>query len=160
MLAIISGSVAFLAPEIGIEPLSGRPPTIRMRSICAPERRKPALTLRRLRPLVGEDSGGIVGPGFGLRPLPRLRFAPLQIFPKRRAQALRPRLVALAGAGPVAGWAVVALGHDRRASPLGSGDARAHRSAHQATRLNSRPQRIAFGQRQNRQALSPSSSEK
>src|SRR5215470_10339978 len=32
-LAIISGSVAFLAPEIGIVPLSRRPPTMRMRSM-------------------------------------------------------------------------------------------------------------------------------
>src|SRR5262249_39264989 len=33
-LAIISGSVAFLAPEIGIEPLSLRPPLMRIRSIA------------------------------------------------------------------------------------------------------------------------------
>jgi len=33
MLAIISAGFAFFAPEIGIVPLSGRPPTIRMRSI-------------------------------------------------------------------------------------------------------------------------------
>src|ERR1044071_2032312 len=36
-LAIISGSVAFLAPEIGMTPLSFCPPTIRMRSILAPD---------------------------------------------------------------------------------------------------------------------------
>src|SRR5262249_42782499 len=35
-LAIIKGSVAFLAPEIGIVPLSLRPPLIRMRSITPP----------------------------------------------------------------------------------------------------------------------------
>src|SRR5215813_10176480 len=33
-LAIINGSVAFLAPEIGIEPLSLRPPLMRIRSIA------------------------------------------------------------------------------------------------------------------------------
>ena len=33
MLAIISGRVAFLAPEIGMVPDSGRPPTMRMRSM-------------------------------------------------------------------------------------------------------------------------------
>ena len=32
-VAIINGSVAFLAPEIGIVPWSSRPPTMRMRSI-------------------------------------------------------------------------------------------------------------------------------
>jgi hypothetical protein len=31
--AIISGSAAFFAPEIAMVPLSGLPPTIRMRSI-------------------------------------------------------------------------------------------------------------------------------
>ncbi len=35
-LAIISGSVAFFAPEIGIVPLRVRPPTIRMRSMLIP----------------------------------------------------------------------------------------------------------------------------
>ena len=38
-LAIISGKVAFLAPEIGIVPLSRRPPTMRMRSITDHPRR-------------------------------------------------------------------------------------------------------------------------
>ena len=33
-LAIISGSAAFLAPEIGIVPLSGTPPVMWMRSIA------------------------------------------------------------------------------------------------------------------------------
>src|SRR5690242_318670 len=51
MLAIISGRVAFLAPEIGIEPLSGRPPTMRMRSICAPSAGKPAYLSEPLEPL-------------------------------------------------------------------------------------------------------------
>src|SRR3984957_4179827 len=37
-LAIISGSVAFFAPEIGIVPLRGRPPTILMRSMSIPPR--------------------------------------------------------------------------------------------------------------------------
>ncbi len=32
-LAIISGRVAFLAPEIGMVPLKGLPPTIEMRSM-------------------------------------------------------------------------------------------------------------------------------
>ena len=35
-LAIISGSAAFLAPEIGIVPLSRLPPTILMRSMGQP----------------------------------------------------------------------------------------------------------------------------
>ncbi len=35
-LAIISGSVAFLAPDIGIVPLSRCPPTMRIRSMLAP----------------------------------------------------------------------------------------------------------------------------
>ena len=35
-LAIISGSVAFFAPDIGMVPLSGRPPTMRMRSMSRP----------------------------------------------------------------------------------------------------------------------------
>jgi len=35
-LAIISGSVAFLAPEIGIVPFRRCPPTIRIRSMLAP----------------------------------------------------------------------------------------------------------------------------
>ena len=39
--AIIKGSVAFFAPEIGMVPLSRRPPTMRMRSIIYP--RWPAL---------------------------------------------------------------------------------------------------------------------
>ncbi len=34
--AIISGKAAFLAPEIGILPSSGCPPTMRMRSIVPP----------------------------------------------------------------------------------------------------------------------------
>ena len=33
---IISGSVAFFAPEIGMVPVSGRPPTIRIRSMITP----------------------------------------------------------------------------------------------------------------------------
>src|SRR5580704_520762 len=40
-LAIISGRVAFLAPEIGMVPWSGRPPTIRMRSMFQPPRPVP-----------------------------------------------------------------------------------------------------------------------
>jgi hypothetical protein len=35
-LAIISGRAAFFAPEIGIEPLSGAPPAMRIRSIAFP----------------------------------------------------------------------------------------------------------------------------
>jgi hypothetical protein len=35
-LAIISGSAAFLAPEIGIAPWSGAPPVMRMRSMVLP----------------------------------------------------------------------------------------------------------------------------
>jgi hypothetical protein len=36
-LAIISGNVAFFAPEIGIVPFKLRPPMMRMRSMLIPE---------------------------------------------------------------------------------------------------------------------------
>ncbi len=53
-LAIISGSVAFFAPEIGMVPFSRAPPTMRIRSIFAPP-------LRPCRPAA--CSGGLWTPG-------------------------------------------------------------------------------------------------
>src|ERR1700733_1510241 len=51
-LAIIKGSVAFFAPEIGIVPLSGRPPTIRIRSILTPRCRSRTIQDRPDRDLI------------------------------------------------------------------------------------------------------------
>ena len=48
--AIISGSAAFFAPEIGMVPLSLLPPTIRMRSMPIPAFCY-AQSIRRMRPL-------------------------------------------------------------------------------------------------------------
>src|SRR6185436_3120923 len=100
MLAIISGSVAFFAPEIGIEPLSGRPPTMRMRSmphpVPPPNRRIIGLILG----LVRYESGGIVGRPFAAsRSLPGLRLPPPEVFPKRRLEPRGARIVAFADAG-------------------------------------------------------------
>src|SRR4051794_31052631 len=88
--AIISGKAAFLAPEIGIVPLRGAPPRMRMRSIGVPlgPCRPPSIfgTLGGDRPVVG------LAP-FGRRSClsaPRLNLAPLQVFPKRRLQAVGP----------------------------------------------------------------------
>src|SRR6266566_2385352 len=109
-LAIINGKVAFLAPEIGIVPLSLWPPWMRMRSMppppCPanatmlheprrhdaekPTRRKAAAPSLAFLFMPG-NSGGIVGlrgarraggrrAGFGLG------LATLEILPQRRAQ--------------------------------------------------------------------------
>ena len=56
-LAIISGSVAFFAPEIGIVPSRRRPPTMRMRSITTPPPRPvPDRPPPYPPPQAGEDS--------------------------------------------------------------------------------------------------------
>src|SRR6266478_2609489 len=81
-LAIINGKVAFLAPEIGIVPLSLWPPWMRMRSMPPPP-----------------NSGGIVGLGGGRHVGAagagfRLDLASLEILPQRGPQApLLPHLL-------------------------------------------------------------------
>src|SRR5262245_55707253 len=105
-LAIISGSAAFLAPEIGIVPCNGRPPTMRMRSM-SPHLLEPAPAALvpgapTATPLgvtvwfVGWKSGGIGSrrdggvralrgrPGLG--PPLGLRLAAPEVFPQGRAQ--------------------------------------------------------------------------
>ena len=108
MAAIISGRVAFFAPEIGIEPLSAFPPAMRMRSMPpAPHAgtvpsgnpdcgRKPAashLTTPGLAvSLVFAKSGGIVGLGGGPgRGIFRAAFP----VPSRLRPTLRSRLRSL-----------------------------------------------------------------
>ena len=46
--AIIKGSVAFLAPEIGIAPFRRCPPTMRIRSMLAPSRRHALATMEAI----------------------------------------------------------------------------------------------------------------
>src|SRR5215831_6569588 len=102
-LAIINGKVAFLAPEIGIVPLSLCPPQMRMRSMPplpmsgkpAPQGRQRALAFL----FMPGNSGGIVGLG-GVRRARadragfRLGLATLEILPQRRAQTpLLPHLL-------------------------------------------------------------------
>src|SRR6516162_391976 len=105
-LAIINGKVAFLAPEIGIVPLSLWPPQMRMRSMPPPPvsgktPRAPRYTKARDRLKVPAglalsfmpgNSGGIVGLGGAYRVGAagagfRLDLAPLEILPQRRPQA-------------------------------------------------------------------------
>ena len=118
-LAIISGSVAFLAPEIGIVPLSvlaaddanaihaplpgsgERPPTI-YGHLAAEQKPEPAAGLPRglAALLILANSGGIVGSrrrsarAVGGRAAFGLRLAALEIFPQRRGEPpLAPRLL-------------------------------------------------------------------
>src|SRR5215472_2422727 len=101
-LAIINGKVAFLAPEIGIVPLSLCPPQMRMRSMPplpmsgkhAPQGASAPLALL----FMPGNSGGIVGLG-GVRRARAdraglgLGLATLEILPQRRAQTpLLPHL--------------------------------------------------------------------
>src|SRR5262245_20019034 len=97
-LAIINGKVAFLAPEIGIDPTSLWPPLMRMRSM-PPPRLPPRVKERRAAALaallIGANSGRIVGFCGGLAAAGRgaalgLRLAPLEILPQGRAQAAMP----------------------------------------------------------------------
>src|SRR3954469_9437466 len=91
-LAIMRGKAAFLAPEIGIFPLSGAPPRMRMRSIGLPLGPSP-------RPLI---VGALVRAwllsclapirGRGCLTAPRLNLAPFQVFPERRFQSVGPGL--------------------------------------------------------------------
>src|SRR5262245_42739318 len=125
-LAIISGNAAFLAPEIGIAPWSGRPPTIRMRSITMPPREpqpiapcvksgQPAVAWARALVclLLTGKSGGIKGLFRGIRIIltsrarPRLHLAALQVLPQRGAQPVAPP-------GLLGLWF---LHHDLRLSP-------------------------------------------
>src|SRR5215813_1081759 len=102
MLAIINGKVAFLAPEIGIVPLSLCPPQMRMRSMPPlPVSGKRAARRQRALALLfmPGNSGGIVGLG-GVRRARadraglRLGLATLEILPQRRAQTpLLPHLL-------------------------------------------------------------------
>src|SRR6266446_238913 len=113
-LAIINGKVAFLAPEIGIVPLSLWPPWMRMRSMPPPPvsgkaPRVPRCTKARDRPKVPapglalsfmpDNSGGIVGLGGGRHVGAagagfRLDLASLEILPQRGPQApLLPHLL-------------------------------------------------------------------
>ena len=95
------GKAAFLAPEIGIEPLRGAPPVMRMRSIPGPF--EPTLGLglfsgfyRLLCPKLVRAAlppRGIRGFGIRLRllgglPAARLGLAPLEIVAQRRLEAL------------------------------------------------------------------------
>src|SRR5215468_7780097 len=102
-LAIINGKVAFLAPEIGIVPLSLCPPQMRMRSMPPLPRVRQTRAARRQRALaflfMPGNSGGIVGLG-GVRRARadraglRLGLATLEILPQRRAQTpLLPHLL-------------------------------------------------------------------
>src|SRR5262245_15764614 len=109
-LAIINGRVAFLAPEIGIVPLSLWPPLIRIRSMPPPRVRRFAADAEQLQvcgkwaapslagPLILGNSGGIVScggviPGLRGRASFGLGLAALEIFPQRSAQTpLAPRL--------------------------------------------------------------------
>ena len=88
MLAIISGSVAFLAPEIGIVPFSGLPPTMRMRSMKVPVGGLTwpvyPLSLSAANPAESWGSRRFLA----FRPAARLRLAALEVFPQRRLQAL------------------------------------------------------------------------
>src|SRR3954469_9160693 len=111
-LAIINGSVAFLAPEIGIVPVSGLPPTMRIRSICE---YRPRLWTPLGIPnefasspygpknqygnsafmLVVANSAGIGARRrlagrllASVRPLPRLLLAPLEVFPQGGPQTV------------------------------------------------------------------------
>src|SRR5262249_39464319 len=92
-LAIIKGSVAFLAPEIGMLPLSLRPPAMRMRSM-PPILRWKTRTSAGLGVVLRRDSGGIVrlrgfaGLACGGRTRFALRLAAFEIFPQRRRQPL------------------------------------------------------------------------
>src|SRR2546421_7008484 len=81
-LAIISGRVAFLAPEIGIVPFSGLPPTMRMRSMEFPVYPAGLSVL-----LVRDNSGGIVR-FRGFSAIARLALASLEVLAQCRLQAL------------------------------------------------------------------------
>src|ERR1041384_1724590 len=101
-LAIISGRVAFLAPEIGIAPFKGRPPAIRIRSMT-PRCLSPFLAFRPTVGNLGLNSGGIVLLYAPLHAPPLLRFAAFEVVAQRSFQTLR--------APGVAGLSVLS-GHD------------------------------------------------
>ncbi len=99
-LAIIRGRAAFLAPEIGIEPLRGAPPRDANAVHPGPSSRlSGSACLRLLQVIVSEASPsalpprGIRGsrhparPSGGL-PAARLRFAPPEVVAQRRLEAL------------------------------------------------------------------------
>ena len=101
-----AASVAFLAPEIGMTPSSGRPPVIRMRSIEPPLHRQAAMPrdhpfLAQNAPLLGRNMVELSP--FGRKPYPgprsssaseafraaaNLRLTALEIFPQRLARAV------------------------------------------------------------------------
>src|SRR5580692_3690153 len=105
-LAIISGSVAFLAPDIGIVPWSGRPPTIRMRSIfSAPAAfSRPTRSAAYLPARIAAKVGNGSDIGIGRRHIlglaaARLLLAALEVFPQRRRQPRAARRPFLGFAG-------------------------------------------------------------
>src|SRR5580700_204255 len=105
-LAIISGKVAFFAPEIGMVPWSGRPPTIRMRSIfSAPAaRRGPTRSAAYFPARIAAKVGSGPDIGIGGRHIlglaaARLLLAPLEVFPQARRQPRAPRRPFLGFAG-------------------------------------------------------------
>src|SRR3954453_19387192 len=105
---------------MGMLPLSGRPPTMRMRSMPCP---RPAANRRIIGLILGvvrDKSGGIVshagdpGPAFGLR------LAPLEIFPERGPQTLGARRVGLVAAGWPALLTLRCAGHALRIGRAGA----------------------------------------
>src|SRR3954469_24326559 len=105
---------------MGMLPLSGRPPTMRMRSMPCP---RPAANRRIIGLILGvvrDKSGGIVsrtgdpGPAFGLC------FATLEIFPERSLEPLGARGVALAAAGWPALLIRLSAGHALRIGRAGA----------------------------------------
>src|SRR5216683_1762225 len=119
-LAIISGSVAFFAPEIGIAPLSGRPPTMRMRSILVCPRlvARPPIQVRA-GPIQSGPNTAKVRFVAGILALP-VALAARRGIGRRGRRPVVGRF--LAGRGPAARLRLAALeiGLERRRQPLGA----------------------------------------